>query len=132
MKSKELAQRTGFSISSIRFYEREGILPEPERRDNGYRDYDEKYVDLLNLIEILRSLGFPLADIKEFMGKLTRKSIDRAYISAKIKEREANIAKQLALLQDLQQQFRQFDQDKEVIENFLGFTQNLLSSKKRR
>lgn len=61
--------------------------------------------------------------------KLFKKFI-KIVISGKIREREANIAKQLALLQDLQQQFRQFAQDKEVIENFLAFTKNLLSSKK--
>ena len=41
MRIGELADRVGVSTDTLRFYERSGWLPRPERRDNTYRDYDE-------------------------------------------------------------------------------------------
>src|ERR1700761_8103199 len=58
-----LAQRAGVSASSIRFYERRGLLPRSSRRANGYRDYDEKAVEIILFINRARSLGFSLAEV---------------------------------------------------------------------
>ena len=58
-----LAERAGVSASSIRFYERRGLLPRSDRRANGYRDYDERIVEVILFINRARSLGFSLAEI---------------------------------------------------------------------
>jgi MerR family transcriptional regulator, copper efflux regulator len=58
-----LAERAGVSASSIRFYERRGLLPRSDRRANGYRDYDERIVEVMLFINRARSLGFSLAEI---------------------------------------------------------------------
>jgi DNA-binding transcriptional MerR regulator len=58
----ELAQRIGVSADTVRFYERAGWLPRPERRANAYRDYAEADVEHLRLLIDLRRLEIPLED----------------------------------------------------------------------
>lgn len=40
MRIKELAEATGVDVDTIRYYEKQGLLPEPARQDNGYRNYE--------------------------------------------------------------------------------------------
>jgi len=66
MKISELAEQTGLTTSAIRFYERSGLLPSPERGSNGYRSYSEIDVQRVYVIRIAQSLGFPLDSIRIF------------------------------------------------------------------
>ncbi|WP_288254479.1 MerR family DNA-binding transcriptional regulator, partial [uncultured Hydrogenophaga sp.] len=50
MQIKDLARATGVDIETIRYYERQGLLPEPARRDNGYRDYAVEHLERLAFI----------------------------------------------------------------------------------
>lgn len=67
MKIGEVAKRSGTGIETIRFYEREGLLLEPERRPSGYRQYGEATVERLDYIRRAKELGFTLAEIKELL-----------------------------------------------------------------
>lgn len=67
MKIGELARRTGFSTKTIRYYERLGLLPEPERTESGYRLYTEGAVERLDFIEKAKRLGFSLEDIRDIL-----------------------------------------------------------------
>lgn len=62
MRIGELAERVGVSADTLRFYERSGWLPRPERRDNAYREYDENDVEHIRLLIDLRRLEIPLED----------------------------------------------------------------------
>jgi DNA-binding transcriptional MerR regulator len=63
MLIRELAQRTGVSTKTIRYYESVGLLPCPKRASNSYRLYTEADVELLRFIVGARALGYPLAEI---------------------------------------------------------------------
>ena len=65
MKVNELSKRTGIHLETIRYYEKQGILPEPKRLANGYRSYNEESVAQLIFIKNCRRLGFSLEDIKQ-------------------------------------------------------------------
>ncbi|QPB43548.1 MerR family transcriptional regulator [Rodentibacter haemolyticus] len=65
MKINELSLRTGVNLETIRYYEKQGILPEPKRAANGYRHYDEESVAQLNFVKNCRALGFSLEDIRQ-------------------------------------------------------------------
>jgi len=67
MRIGEVAKLSGTGIETIRFYEREGLLLEPERRPSGYRQYDEASVERLNYIRRAKELGFTLAEIRELL-----------------------------------------------------------------
>ncbi len=62
MRIGEFAREVGVSADTIRFYEREGLLPVPPRRNNGYREYAIGDVARLRLLIDLRGLDLPLAE----------------------------------------------------------------------
>jgi DNA-binding transcriptional MerR regulator len=63
MNIQRAAVASGLSATTIRFYEREGILPLPPRQLNGYRDYSEEHVETLRLAVGLRALGLSLNEM---------------------------------------------------------------------
>jgi MerR family copper efflux transcriptional regulator len=63
-----IAQSAGVAIDTIRFYEREGLLPEPRRRPSGYREYDQSAVSRLRFIRRAKDLGFTLEEIRELLA----------------------------------------------------------------
>lgn len=71
MKINEVELATGIAKKNIRFYEQEGLV-NPSRGTNGYRDYTQEDVELLQQIKLLRKLDIPLAEIKRVQsGGLT-------------------------------------------------------------
>lgn len=65
----QVAEKTGLSIHTLRFYEREGILPIPVTRDSaGRRVYTDNDVEWLTMCTNLRATGMPLARIREYTG----------------------------------------------------------------
>jgi DNA-binding transcriptional MerR regulator len=67
MKIGQIAKRSGIGIETIRYYEREGLLLEPERRPSGYRQYDESTLARLEYIRRAKELGFTLAEIRDLL-----------------------------------------------------------------
>jgi len=59
----ELADAVGLPPRTVRFYERRGLLPEPQRADNGYRVYDDTTLDRLLFIRSAQAAGLTLAEI---------------------------------------------------------------------
>ena len=59
------ARRTGLPVSTLRYYERIGLLPAPGRTDSGYRAYEERSLDRLAFIARARALGLRLDEIGE-------------------------------------------------------------------
>jgi Cd(II)/Pb(II)-responsive transcriptional regulator len=68
MKIGELAQRTECDVQTVRFYEREGLLPAPAREASGYRRYTEDHVTQLSFIRHCRSLDIPLPEVRQLLG----------------------------------------------------------------
>jgi DNA-binding transcriptional MerR regulator len=64
MKIGELADRTGIPASTIRYYEKEGLLPKAQRGANGYRVYRDQALERLDLIQLGQKLGFSLDTIR--------------------------------------------------------------------
>ena len=74
MKIHELSKQSGIHLETIRYYEKMGLMPEPKRRANGYRDYDEASLKQLKFIKTCRALDFSLAEIKYFNALKTQQS----------------------------------------------------------
>lgn len=62
-----LAEAAGVGVETVRFYEREGLIPEPPRSASGYRLYDVDAVRRLRFIRSAKDLGFTLAETKELL-----------------------------------------------------------------
>jgi DNA-binding transcriptional MerR regulator len=62
-----LAARVGVTADTIRYYERSGLLSEPERTASGYRAYAEEVVERLRFIRGAQQVGLRLRDIRELL-----------------------------------------------------------------
>jgi DNA-binding transcriptional MerR regulator len=71
MRIGELAERTGTSRRLLRYYEEQELIF-PTRSENGYRDYDERYVDRVVQIRGLLDVGLPTRVIKELLPCLDK------------------------------------------------------------
>lgn len=68
MRIGELARRAGVGVETIRFYEREGLLQDPPRRESGYREYPSESLIRLRFIRHAKALGFSLPEIQELLS----------------------------------------------------------------
>ena len=92
----EVAERTGVTQRTLRFYEEKGLLHPPSRLEGGFRLYSEDDVRRVEQIKRLQTLlGFTLADIKEMVEAEAVKTQIRAEYrrDAEISERKAKLAK---------------------------------------
>ena len=64
----KLAAQAGVAIDTVRYYERAGLLPEPPRRESGYREYPQETVKRLRFIRRAKALGFSLPEISELLS----------------------------------------------------------------
>jgi DNA-binding transcriptional MerR regulator len=67
----EAAERSGFSIDTLRYYEREGILPPVARTTGGRRTYSDDDLSTLDFLRCLRDTGMPIERLRRY-GELCR------------------------------------------------------------
>jgi len=68
MKIGELAKATDCQVETIRYYERENLLPEPARTDGNYRSYTQLHVERLTFIRNCRTLDMTLEEIRSLLA----------------------------------------------------------------
>lgn len=68
LKISEVAERGGVNLQTIRYYEREKLLPEPPRLPSGYRMFPEQTVHRVRFIKRAQELGFSLAEIRDLLS----------------------------------------------------------------
>lgn len=64
----QLAKRAHVNTETVRYYERRGLMPEPPRRQSGYRQYSQDDVARLQFIKRAKELGFSLEEISELFS----------------------------------------------------------------
>jgi MerR family redox-sensitive transcriptional activator SoxR len=104
----EVAERARLRPSAIRYYERIGLLPEPERT-NGWRRYDESVLDRLALIGVARRAGFALEEIRTLVSAVSD--------DTPLPERWRRLAKQK--LPEVEAQIRRAEEMKLLLERAL-------------
>lgn len=97
----EMAKRIGVAPSTLRYYDKEGLLPFVKRSDSGIRIFKEADYEWLMIIECLKKTGMPLKDIKEFilMAMEGDDTIDKRL--ALIKRQKESIERQIAELAEI-------------------------------
>ncbi len=108
MNIGQFARLAGVAIDTVRYYERQQLLPPPTRTPGGYRQYGADDVLRLNFIRRAKSLGFTLEEIRELLalsaghgGDMAQMKAAAAHKLAVVEERLAELARMRAALQKL-------------------------------
>ena len=94
-----LAQLGGVNLETIRYYEREGLLPAPPRTPAGYRIFPQEARRRLRFIKRAQELGFSLNEIGELMALRIRPGANRADIRKRAEAKIADIERKIGTLQ---------------------------------
>ena len=123
----EVAERTGVTQRTLRFYEEKGLLQPPSRLEGGFRLYSEADVERVERIKRLQTLlGFTLADIKEMVEAEDVKHQLRATYrrEAEVSERRDKIAKAIEVTE---RQVAVIDQKRAALDEMKGHLEQKLA-----
>ncbi len=116
MRIGELARATGTKAETIRYYEREGILPAADRTDSNYRDYSTEHLQMLTFVRRARGLGFNMAQVRELLALSDHdekpcQDVDQL-VRQQLGDVERRIADLVSLREELNQMLHSCDADK--------------------
>ena len=103
LKIGEVAVRVGVNLQTIRYYEREKLLPEPPRLASGYRVYPDHTVRRVRFIKRAQEIGFTLAEIRELLAIRIDADRDSAEVRSLAKAKITDIEKKIQTLQRMKQ-----------------------------
>ena len=103
----EASKQSGVSIETIRYYERERIVPKPGRATNNRRFYTADDVGRLHLLKRLRDLGFPLAEAKMLLDLSENRASDCEAVKELSEVHIANVESKIAELKKLETALKQ-------------------------
>lgn len=95
----EVARRAGVGIETVRFYERQGLLEEPDRKASGYRQYGEEAVSVLRFIRRAKQLGFTLKEIQGLLALRLDAAATRADVRRQARSKLADVEEKIRDLQ---------------------------------
>lgn len=98
MKIGELAHRSHVGIDTVRYYERQGLLPAPARLASGYRRYEQNDVARLRFVRRAKALGFTLVEIRELLSLSSRREDDMGSLKMAVTEKLVDVEVKLAEL----------------------------------
>jgi DNA-binding transcriptional MerR regulator len=105
-----LAQRTGFNVSAIRYYEEVGLIPRAARRPSGHRIYGERVQEVLTLIRHCRDFGFSIEETKALVSLSTSEQSDCVQARDIAQVHLTAVRSKLAELQNLERSLSKFVQ----------------------
>lgn len=100
MQIGEIADATGLSRDTLRFYEKRGLL-RARRSANGYRDYPPEAVEWLRYLRLAQSLGFTLAEIEADLPLLAAPDASAGQLRVALEHKLADIDQRIDGLQSL-------------------------------
>lgn len=106
MNISELANAHHVSTDTVRYYEKQGILPAPSRQSNGYRFYTEAHVEVLRFARGAQALGFSLAEIRAILPQLALGKLRRPDIEHQLQTKMAQIDAHIHQLQTLKNELK--------------------------
>ena len=107
MQMKELSRATGVDVETIRFYEKQGLLPTPARRENGYRVYEAVHLERLAFIRHCRALDMPLLDVKRLLGLVEASEENLGEVDVLVDQQLVRVRARLKSMRALEKQLLQ-------------------------
>lgn len=102
LKTGELAEQAGVNVETLRFYERQGLLPEPPRRPSGYREYPPDTVQRIRFIQRAKELGFTLREIKGLLELRVNPETTCAQVRDRAAEKIADVKQKISDLKAIE------------------------------
>jgi MerR family copper efflux transcriptional regulator len=99
----ELAQKTGTSKETIRYYERIGLVEPDQRRDSGYREYTQEEVKKLHFINRAKQLGFTLNEISELLELEVNNETSCEPVRRKATDKLENVQQKIKALRHIEE-----------------------------
>ena len=100
LKIGELARRSGLRVETLRYYERRGLIPPPDRLPSGYRIYSPDVLQRLAFIRRCKALGFTLEETRDLLQLQQRPECGSAVVKQRVEHHIADIRRRV---EDLQQ-----------------------------
>lgn len=107
MRIGELARHTGTTTKTLRFYEDEGLLPEPDRTRSGYRDYSTATIDRVAFIRDAQKAGFSLRQIGQILAIRDGGDPPCEHVGELIEQRLHELQQRIAELRQTRAQLRE-------------------------
>jgi len=101
LKSSALAELGGVNLQTIRYYEREGLLPAPPRLRSGYRVFPETSVHRIRFIKRAQELGFSLAEVRDLLSIQIDPAKECSDVQRLAKAKVADIEAKIRTLQSM-------------------------------
>ncbi len=99
----QLAKKAGVNVETVRYYERIGLMPEPQRRESGYRMYSQDDLTRLAFIRHAKELGFTLNEIRELLELRVDAKSNCEEVRAQAEAKIRNIEQKIAHLQRIRE-----------------------------
>jgi DNA-binding transcriptional MerR regulator len=111
MKIQKVADQTGFTVHTIRFYEKEGLLDRRhvQREANNYRNYTDGAIERLNLIRKFQGIGCSLAEMKDIL-----------------QDRDTHTRTNREVIEWIRQKMAEIERKKEEMDQMLGALHQML------
>ena len=106
MRIGDLAQATNTAAETIRFYEREGLLPRAHRSDNNYRVYTEAHAERLAFIRQCRNLDMTLDEVRALLRLREKPSKDCGEVNSLLDEHIEHVAQRIRELRALEKDLK--------------------------
>lgn len=106
MKIGDLAKKSGLQAGTIRYYEKAGLMPEPERSDSNYRQYSEAHIERLRFIQHCRLLDMSLDEIRLLLDYHDQPGANCSKVNALIDEHIGHVTHRIDELKLLEAQLR--------------------------
>ena len=107
LKIGELASRSGCIVETVRFYEKEKLLPTPTRTAGNYRLYTEAHVERLSFIRHCRSLDMTLEEIRSLLTFQDAPESDCGEVNRVLDKHITHVAQRISELKGLQKQLKE-------------------------
>jgi len=96
MRIGELARATSTKSETIRYYEREGILPLADRTNSNYRDYSPEHLATLTFIRRARELGFGMSQVRQLLALSDRADKPCDNVDLMVRDQLAEVERKIA------------------------------------
>lgn len=110
LKIGELAEQTGVAVGTIRYYETLGLLVPVQRRESGYRYYDNEAIERLRFIKKAQSLQFSLSEIQQVLGVRSQGDPACPLVRDLLKQKIAHLEEQIYRMKTLKQELEAYQE----------------------